>query len=217
MSPTLAKNITPGILSATCFMTATHASAVMQSGQKVLGSMKLVSILFACSLAVFAQGRPPNPSPSPDPKSTDRGSRSSDDGPLIGPMEEEMRARRAIKFAEKEYKENLDRAREVAQLGTQLRDSYKQNRSLRREDNKRLERLEKLAKRIRDDAGGSNEETSLDNPPRELEAALLRLAELSEALRKLVEKTPRQVISAAVIDQANVILELIKLVRSFSH
>ena len=38
-----------------------------------------------------------------------------------------------------------------------------------------------------------------------------------QALRKSVESTPRQVVSASVIEQANVILELIKFTRNFSH
>ena len=174
-------------------------------------------VLFACSFAVSPQTRPPIPLPSPDPSSTEKKSQSSDDLPNLGPMEEEMRAKRAIKLAEKEYQDNLDRAREAAQLGAQLRDSYKQNRSFGREDNKKLERLEKLAKRIRTEAGGSTESTTVDDPPHELEATLVRIAELSECLRKTVEKTPRQVVSASVIEQANVILELIKLARNFSH
>ena len=180
----------------------------------VIGS---VLILFACSLAVRPQTRPINPGPSPAPNSTEKGSQSSEDLPSLGPMEEEMRAKRAIKLAEKEYQDNLERAREAAQLGAQLRDAYKQTKSLIRGDNKKLDRLEKLAKRIRTEAGGSTESTTVEDPPRELEATLVRIAELSEGLRKTVEKTPRQVVSASVIEQANVILELIKLARNFLH
>ena len=132
-------------------------------------------------------------------------------------MEEEMRAKRAIKLAEKEYKDNLNRAREAAQISTQLSESYKRNGALTRDDNKRLDRLEKLAKRIRSEAGGSSEDAPPGEPPRELEGTLARLAELSDALRKSVESTPRQVVSASVIEQANVILELIKLTRNFSR
>ena len=128
-----------------------------------------------------------------------------------------MRAKRAIKLAEKEYQDNLERARECAGIGAQLKEAHKQNRSLSREDNKKLDRLEKLAKRIRTEAGGSTESTTVDDAPRDLETTLVRIAELSEELRKTVEKTPRQVVSASVIEQANVILELVKMARSFVH
>ena len=196
---------------------ATNSTAVMLRPANLLSSMVFVLILFASSIIGSAQISQSKPSPSPDPGSAQKTSSGSDDVPPLGPMEEEMRAKRAIRLAEKEYKDNLNRAREAAQISTQLSDSYKRNGSLTREDNKRLDRLEKLAKRIRSEAGGSSEDASPVEPPRELEATLARLAELSEALRKSVESTPRQVVSASVIEQANVILELIKFTRNFSH
>ena len=189
----------------------------MSQGLKLFTLIGAGLVLFACSVAVSSQTRQPTPVPSPDPSSTEKRSQSSDDLPSLGPIEEEMRAKRAIKLAEKEYQDNLERAREAAQIGAQLKDAYKRNRSLNREDNKKLERLEKLAKRIRTEAGGSTESTTVEDQPQELEATLVRIAELSECLRKTVEKTPRQVVSASVIDQANVILELIKLARNFPH
>jgi hypothetical protein len=188
----------------------------MLQGPNVFSVLGSVLIVLGCSLTINSQTRP-NPRPSPEPNSTEKRSQPSDDLPNLGPMEEEMRAKRAIKLAEKEYQDNLERAREAAELSAQIRDAYKQKKSLGREDNKKLERLEKLAKRIRTEAGGSTESTTVDDPPHELEAALVRIAELSECLRKTVEKTPRQVVSASVIEQANVILELIKVVRSFAH
>ena len=199
------------------FTAATHSRLVMLRTLSLLSLTGFVSILFSCSIVVGAQTGPPKAAPTPDPGNAQKGSSSSDDVPPLGPMEEEMRAKRAIKFAEKEYKANLDRAREAAQISTQLRNGYKQKGSLTRDDNKRLERLEKLAKRIRNEAGGSSEETSLGDPPRELEATLTRLADVSECLRKSVENTPRQVVSASVIEQANVILELIRVARNFLH
>jgi membrane-associated HD superfamily phosphohydrolase len=189
----------------------------MLRSSSLAGLMVFVSILFASSIVASAQTSQSKPAPTPDPGNAQKTSTTSDDVAPLGPMEEEMRAKRAIKLAEKEYKDNLNRAREAAQISAQLRDSYKQNRSLTRDDNKRLERLEKLAKRIRSEAGGSSEDASPGEPPRELEATVARLAELSEALRKSVENTPRQVVSASVIEQANVILELIKFTRNFLH
>ena len=39
-----------------------------------------------------------------------------------------MRAKRAIMYAEKEHQDNLTRAKEASQLGTQLAESYKASR-----------------------------------------------------------------------------------------
>src|ERR1700720_3058919 len=196
---------------------ATHSGPVNLRSSSLPCLMVFVSIVFASAIGASAQTTQSKPAPSPDPGNPLKTSAAADDVAPLGPIEEEIRAKRAIKLAEKEYKDNLNRAREAAQISTQLRDSYKQNGSLTRDDNKRLDRLEKLAKRIRSEAGGSSEDVSPGEPPRELEATLARLAELSEALRKSVENTPRQVVSASVIEQANVILELIKLTRNFSH
>lgn len=139
-----------------------------------------------------------------------------DDPDPMSSIEEEMRAKRAIKFAEKEYRENIERAHELADLGSQLRDSFKKNQQLGREDIKKLERLEKLTKAIRNAAGGSESEKESDKHSVSLVVNVKKMLEAVESLADRVEKTPRHVISAAVIDEANVLLELIRLVRELS-
>ncbi len=171
-----------------------------------------VSLLFACALLVKAQTRPQN---SPTPPETIEKPTSADDKANLGSIDEEMRVKQSIKLLEKEYKQNVERAREAATLSIELRDALKTGRAFGREETKKLERLEKLAKKIRDEAGGSDEESLLNNPPGKLESALSRLADVAESLYKAVEKTPRQVISAAVIEKANVLLKLARLTRNF--
>lgn len=131
-------------------------------------------------------------------------------------IDAEIQAKRAIRYAEDAHKENLERAREVSLLGSKLERSFLSKNTLDRDDNKRLDRMEKLAKQLRNKAGGSDSEEALDQPPADLNTAISRIAETSESLGKLVEKTPRQVVSAAVIDEANVLLQLIRIVRQFS-
>lgn len=187
----------------------------MRPGLAFNAAAPIVLVLFCCALKVSAQTQPVTPLPTPDPAKAEK-SDSSDDRTL-GSMEDEMRVRRQIKLAEKEYQDNVGRAREVAELGAELHEAAEEGRSFGREETKKLERLEKLAKKIRTEAGGSNEDDPLNNPPGKLEAALSRLAEVSDSLRKTVEKTPRQVISAAVIEQANVILQLTRVARRLFH
>jgi hypothetical protein len=128
-----------------------------------------------------------------------------------------MRAKRAIKFAEAEHKENLERARELGELGSKLLDSYKFKNSLDKEDNKRLDRLEKLTKQLRSKAGGTASEVAIEKRPDNLDSAVHMVAITSESLSSLVQKTNRRVVSTTVIDEANVLLELIDLVRQFSR
>lgn len=172
------------------------------------------TLCLLCLASTPAQTRPSS-SATPPPLVPRPDKPDSDDKPPMGTIEEEMRIKRELKYKEKEYEDNLERARKLANLGAQIRDSYKQNRLLNREDTKKLDLLEKLARRIRSEAGGSDEDVSIESPPQQLEPALSRLAEESDCLKTSVEKTPRQVVSAMVIEKANVLLKLIKLARGF--
>ena len=136
---------------------------------------------------------------------------------MTGTPEAEMLARREIKAAEKEERENLERAHEAAQLSAEINNAYLKNQSLSRAEFKKLERLGKLTRRIREYAGGTDGEVTIDNVPHELKTALEKLTEHCEALLKEVEKTPRQVISASVIERTNQLLEIIRYVRSLSQ
>jgi hypothetical protein len=127
-----------------------------------------------------------------------------------------MRAKRAIKLAEKEHDENLKRAREISQIGKELQADLKNKSSLDRASLKKIERLEKLTKKIRGEAGGEEEEVDIVNRPSDLPSALTQIAETSDSLSRNVQETPRQVVSASVIGNANVLLELIKMLRAFA-
>jgi len=128
-------------------------------------------------------------------------------------MEEEMRAKRAIKAAEKEYQQNVDRARDLSVLGTSVNTSFKQKTYLGKDDLKKLEKAEKLARAIRNAAGGSDDH-EMEQPPKDLARALSMFADVAESLKKNVEKTPKHVLSTTVIDEANVLVELARIVRT---
>ena len=122
-----------------------------------------------------------------------------------------------IKRDESSHKQTIERAKESAQLGAELRDTYAQQKLLGQDALKKLGRLEKLARQIRSAAGGTDDAEELKNPPKDLTATLVRMADLTQELSKCVEKTPRQVVSAGVITQTNELLELIKLTRNLAH
>jgi len=173
-------------------------------------------ILFCSGLASAQMNPPPRPTPTPLPGRIDGNSKNEDEGPLTT-FEEELRAKRAIKVAEKEHEENLSRAREIAQIGKELKDSLKDKSVLDRDSLKKVERLEKLTKKVRGEAGGEDEEVEISNRPADLPSTLTQIAEASDSLSKNVIDTPRQVVSASVIGKANVLLELIKMVRNFAR
>ena len=170
-------------------------------------------IVFSVTVAKgqSASQRIPPTIPSAGKKNPD-----DDQNPLTT-FEEEIRAKRMIKMAEKEHQENLDRAKEIQQIGKELKESLQGKSALDRDSMKKIERLEKLTKKVRGEAGGESEELTLVNPPTDLPAAACQIGEKTEALSKEVQDTPRQVVSASVISSANILLELIKLARTFGR
>lgn len=124
-----------------------------------------------------------------------------------------MRAKREIDFAEKAHKNNLARARDLASLGTALGESFQEKKRLDQDDFKKLEKVEKLAKRLREAAGGEDEDVETGKPPADLAAAMCRVSELTASLKDRVEKTPKRIVSTAIIDEANMLIELIRAIR----
>jgi hypothetical protein len=171
--------------------------------------------LLATLLSASAFGQTPLPGP-PDGMGADHAAPNSK-SIFNGLPGEEMRAKRVLKLAEKEHLENLERAREAAKLSGELKDALAAAKGLGAADRKKLEKVEKLTRRVRSEAGGSDSEVTLEKYPVDLESALRRLADVSDEMRKEVEKTPRQVVSASVIDRANQILEIIQYARKWSQ
>ena len=137
-----------------------------------------------------------------------------DDDIRIGRPEDEMIRKRQIEFAKKNYQEHLDRAHETAILGSSLLVNYAKKKTLDKEDYKKLERLGKLAKKVREQMSEESEAGTLtETPPESLEKALTRLDKAAQELDKLVKETPRQVISATVIDQACEVEALVKYIK----
>jgi len=167
-------------------------------------------LLFALSVCASAQTKP-------DPQDVRQSDPSQKSGEDMGPAAEEIMRRAEIRREEDSHKEMVERADEAAQIGDEILTAYKKKKSLSGDDLKKLERLDKLAHKIRGGAGGSDDDEVLENPPDRLADAVARLAEISDTLNKSVQKTSRLVISAAVIKHSNELIELIKRIRSIQQ
>jgi hypothetical protein len=176
----------------------------------------LAAVIVFSGAVTFGQTVSPKSSRPPSISAEGRKSADDDQTPLTT-FEEEIRAKRMIKMAEKEHQENLARAKEIQQLGKELKASLQGKSAVDRDSLKKIERLEKLTKKVRGEAGGESEEVSIVNPPTDLATAACQIAEKTESLSKDVQDTPRQVVSASVISSANILLELIKLARTFGR
>lgn len=178
-------------------------------------SILIFVVLFGGSVVVAQVTSSPRPAPTPQPRPINETLKDPDDTRPLTTFEEEMRAKRAIKLAEKEHDDNLKRAREIAEIGKELQETLKDKSIVDRNSLKKVERLEKLTKKIRSEAGGDDEDVTIENKPADLCGTVTKIAEASESLSKNVQDTPRQVVSASVIGKANVLLELLKMVRGF--
>ena len=176
-------------------------------------ALLIVSAFLLCSGVTLAQNPVPRSTPPPPP--IEGPGRSPGQEAPLTTFEEEIRMKRAIKIAEKDHQENLNRAKEIAQLGKELKENLQSQSRIARDALKKIERLEKLTKKIRGEAGGEDEEIEIVNRPSDLSSAASQIAEAAESLSKDVKNTPRQVVSASVISNANVLLELIKILRGF--
>jgi hypothetical protein len=174
----------------------------------------VVLVLFAVGVAC---GQTASPSTKNPPTIPGEGGKKDDDQSPLTTFEEEIRAKRMIKMAEKDHQENLDRAKEIQQIGKELKEGLQGKSALDRDNLKKIERLEKLTKKVRGEAGGESEDLTIVNPPKDLGDAACQIGEKSESLSKEVQNTPRQVVSASVISSANVLLELIKIARTFAR
>jgi len=102
--------------------------AVLRDSHTTVSLISLVFLFLFCAATAVAQTTSPTPVPS---RSAD-GSKSSPDVPLTT-FEEELRAKHAIKLAEKDHQENVNRAREIGELGKQIQEGLKNKTNLDRD------------------------------------------------------------------------------------
>ncbi len=154
-----------------------------------------------------AQATQTRPTPQPTP-AFDRSDRVD-----FGSREFDARTRLILKAEKKAHQEHVDRAKEARELAAELQKTYEAARSFNAADYKKLERLEKLTRRIRNDIGGSQTNADPKELPITIDEAVNVMAKMTKDLSEEVEQTPRRVVSASIIDQANKLVALIQYLR----
>ena len=169
-------------------------------------------VLFAATWAMAQQPASQSSSNKSLPEPTIDEKRN-DTGVDFGSREFETRTRLILKAEKKAHQEHLERAREASDLAAELQKTYETNRLFNAADFKKLDRLEKLTRRIRNEVGGSQADGDPKELPKTIEEAVPLLATMAKELSEQVENTPRRVISTLIIDQANKLISLIQYVR----
>jgi hypothetical protein len=139
-----------------------------------------------------------------------------------GPEEErplnllESMAKMRIDKEKKEYEKMLGRGEEALKIAEDLEKAYENNGRLTDAEVAKLAAVEKLAKQIRNDLGGGDDESGSSGEkvePVSHAVAVKSLRSTAEDLFQQLKKTTRFTISAAAIQSSNAVLRLSRLLR----
>ncbi len=127
-----------------------------------------------------------------------------------------------IEKDKKDHDEMVARGEEAVKLSTELETSYVEKGTLTDKDIAKLDRVEKLVKKIRDELGGddddevANSESIQPGSTGFIAAAIDSLKLRTSSLLDELKKTTRFTISAAAITTSNSLLRITKFLR-FRH
>lgn len=128
-----------------------------------------------------------------------------------------MLAKQQAEHDKKEHEELLKNGEEALELSGELEKSFEVNPTLTSDDKKKLESLEKLATKIRNELGGDDDQES-DKALTEKSSSLLdgfrTLQSTTVQLVDELKKTTRFSISAAAIQTSNAVIRLTRFLRS---
>src|SRR5262249_42414721 len=122
--------------------------------------------------------------------------------------------RMQIKREEDEHKKILDKGAQIERDAESLAKEAV-NGHLPRAGEKKLREIDKAARPIRPDSGGPDAAPLSGPAPASLDDALKRLDDASERLNKHLSKTSRRVISVSVVEVANEVTQLVKILRGY--
>jgi hypothetical protein len=128
---------------------------------------------------------------------------------------QESLAEQRIEREKKDHEALLKRGDEALKLSEDLEKSFSQNNKLSSDDRKKLDRLEKLVKKIRSDLGGDDDDAveTEEKAPSTIPGAIKFLQENTVKLVDELKKTTRYSISAIAIKSSNLLLKMVKIIR----
>ncbi len=131
----------------------------------------------------------------------------------------ETLAKQRIEQEKKDYDELLKRSEEAVKLSEELEKSFADSNKISSDDQKKLDRLEKLVKKIRTELGGDDDgEPGLDDKektenPSSMVNAFKTLQSNAAQLFSEIKKSTRYSVSVVAIQTSNALLKLVKFIR----
>lgn len=133
---------------------------------------------------------------------------------LPEPMRENL-AKMQLKEEEENYQELIKRSEEAAQLSEEISKSYEEHKKLSNDDQKKLEKLEKVVKRIRRDLGAENDDdkNEAEDKPSNVSNTLKTIKEKTSNLLAELKKASRYSISVVAVESSNRVFKLVRFLR----
>jgi membrane-associated HD superfamily phosphohydrolase len=125
----------------------------------------------------------------------------------------ETMAKWRIKSEKKDFEELQKKGEETEKLVDELTESFAEKKKLTADDTVKLEKLEKLVKKIRNEVGAQNDDEDDDDMPKDLVEAFATLHEKTASLLKELKKATRLTVSAIAIETSNSLLKIVKFIR----
>ena len=172
--------------------------------------LTLVFILFTSSFAV-AQSAPRMP--------TSKGRGGGEELKNTPPEQDtnipdDMRARLAIERAENEHRKVMEDVKKLHGLSEDVAKHYREEGKFSGNEIKKVETIEKLAKRILSHAGGSEVNDKESEAPRlSMAEAIDQLSVAASNIRKSMTEETRFVVSAMVVANSNEVINLAQFIR----
>lgn len=160
---------------------------------RLIFAVLLVSAITVCANAQFPDLTPPDKNDFPK-------------------TVKETIAKGRIEREKKDYEELIGRGEEAAKISDELSKSFTKNNKFSSEDQKKLNRLEKLVKKIRSELGGADDDSAEDKPS-SVSAAVKTLQDTTANLVDAIKKSTRYSVSVAAIESSNALLKIVRFIR----
>ncbi|MGI8788835.1 MAG: hypothetical protein ACR2HG_13870 [Pyrinomonadaceae bacterium] len=125
----------------------------------------------------------------------------------------ESLAKQRIEHDKKDFAELLERGEEAMKISDELEKSYSSNKNLSADDEKKIDRLEKVVKKIRIELGAEKDDESSDDKPLSVPNALKTLKDDTAKLVDELKKTTRYSVSVVAVESANALLRLVRFLQ----
>lgn len=135
---------------------------------------------------------------------------------------DEMKAKQQAERTRKAHEKMLERGEQALTLANQLEASFAQNKQVSSQDRARLDSLEEIVMKIREELGGDDDDgadaseaskAADEGKPSNVEEAFKYLHSTTVKLVDELKKTTRFSISAVAIQSSNTVIKIVKFLR----